>query len=65
MHPPWPPDVPRTVAVLMNLGGRWRFSALNAVQPEGIHPMAGQTTGGNGPISGKEVEFNGEFHHTF
>jgi hypothetical protein len=34
------------------------FTALNSVQPGGIHPMPGQTTGGNGPITGQEVQFN-------
>jgi hypothetical protein len=34
------------------------FMALNSVQPGGIHPMPGQTTLGNGPITGQEVEFN-------
>src|SRR3954454_1457280 len=34
------------------------FSALNSVQPGGIHAMPGQKTGGNGPISGQEVEFD-------
>jgi hypothetical protein len=34
------------------------FTALNSVQPGGIHPMPGQTTGGNGPVTGQEVQFN-------
>ena len=29
------------------------FSAANSVTPGGIHPMPGQTTGGNGPITGE------------
>src|SRR5262249_8877928 len=33
------------------------FTALNSVQPGGIHPMPGQTTGGNGPVTGREVQF--------
>jgi len=37
------------------------FSALNSVQPGGIHPMPGQTTGGNGPVSGEEIEFDVNF----
>ena len=41
------------------------FSALNSVQPGGIHPMSGQTTGGNGPISGEEVEFDVNFSTPF
>ena len=34
------------------------FTALNSVQPGGIHPQPGQTTGGNGAVSGQEVEFS-------
>jgi hypothetical protein len=41
-----------------NLG---TFTALNSVQPGGIHPMPGQTTGGNGSITGQEVQFNVKF----
>jgi hypothetical protein len=37
------------------------FTALNSVQPGGIHPQPGQTTGGNGAISGEEVQFNFSF----
>src|SRR5262249_18530105 len=37
------------------------FTALNSVQPGGIHPMPGQTTGGDGPITGQEVQFNVTF----
>jgi len=37
------------------------FSVLNSVQPGGIHPMPGQTTGGNGPVTGEEVEFDVTF----
>jgi hypothetical protein len=37
------------------------FSALNSVLPGGIHPMPGQTTGGNGPVRGQEVQFNVNF----
>jgi hypothetical protein len=44
---------------------RGAFSALNSVQPGGIHPMPGQTTGGNGPISGEEVEFDVNFTTPF
>src|SRR5437763_11583275 len=33
------------------------FTAINSVQPGGIHPMPGQTTGGNGPVTGEEVRF--------
>jgi hypothetical protein len=35
--------------------------ALNSVQPGGIHPMPGQTTMGNGPVTGQEVQFNVNF----
>jgi PEP-CTERM motif len=34
------------------------FTALNSVQPGGIHPSPGQTTGGNGPLTGTEVQIN-------
>jgi hypothetical protein len=33
------------------------FTANNSVQPGGIHPQPGQTTGGNGAITGEEVNF--------
>jgi hypothetical protein len=33
------------------------FTALNSVQPGGIHPLPSQTTGGNGSVTGEEVEF--------
>src|SRR3954452_10619301 len=41
------------------------FSALNSVLPGGIHSMPGQTTGGNGPVSGQEVQFNVNFLSPF
>ena len=41
------------------------FSANNSVQPGGIHPQPGQTTGGNGPITGMEVQFNVTFSTPF
>ena len=41
------------------------FSANNSVQPGGIHPKPGQTTGGNGPIDGMEVQFNVTFTTPF
>jgi len=34
------------------------FTALNSIQPGGIHPSPNQTTGGNGPVTGQEVQFN-------
>ena len=37
------------------------FSALNSVQPGGIHPLPGIFTGGNGPVTGQEVEFDVTF----
>jgi hypothetical protein len=37
------------------------FTALNSVQPGGIHPFPNQTTGGNGPVSGQEVMFSVDF----
>jgi len=41
------------------------FSALNSVQPGGIHPLPGLTTGGNGPVTGEEVEFDVTFTTPF
>jgi PEP-CTERM motif len=32
------------------------FTALNSVKPGGIHPLPNQTTGGNGPITGQQVQ---------
>jgi hypothetical protein len=40
-------------------------SVLNSVQPDGIHPSPNQTTGGNGPLTGQEVEFNVTFTTPF
>jgi hypothetical protein len=41
------------------------FTALNSIQPGGIHPSPGQTTGGNGPLVGQEVQFNVTFPSVF
>src|SRR5689334_18178096 len=41
------------------------FTALNSVQPGGIHPQPGQTTGGEGAITGEEVQFNVTFSTPF
>jgi hypothetical protein len=45
-----------------NLGN---FTANNSVRPGGIHPMPGQTTGGNGSVSGLEVQFSVNFTTPF
>jgi hypothetical protein len=45
-----------------NLGS---FSASNSVQPGGIHPTPNQTTGGNGPVNGLEVQFSVNFTTPF
>jgi hypothetical protein len=37
------------------------FTVLNTVQPGGIHPSPGQTTGGNGALMGTEVQINMTF----
>jgi hypothetical protein len=37
------------------------FTASNSVQPGGIHPKPEQTTGGNGALTGEEVEFDVQF----
>jgi hypothetical protein len=34
------------------------FTAANSVQPGGIHPKPNQTTGGNGALTGREVQFD-------
>ena len=41
------------------------FTALNSVQAGGIHPQPGQTTGGNGAVTGQEVQFNFSFTTPF
>ncbi len=41
------------------------FSVANSVQPGGIHPKPNQTTMGNGPLSGEEVEFDATFATPF
>ncbi len=41
------------------------FTASNSVIPGGIHPKPGQTTGGNGPITGEEVLINVLFSTPF
>ena len=34
------------------------FTANNSVAPGGIHPLPAQTTSGNGPVTGQEVQFD-------
>ena len=41
------------------------FSALNSIAPGGIHPIPGFHTGGNGPVTGQEVEFDVTFTTPF
>jgi hypothetical protein len=41
------------------------FTANNSVQPGGIHPMPNQTTGGNGSVTGSEVQFSVNFTTPF
>jgi hypothetical protein len=41
------------------------FTASNSVQPGGIHPMPKQTTGGNGSVTGLEVQFSVNFTTPF
>lgn len=41
------------------------FTALNSVQPGGIHALPNQTTGGNGPLTGQEIQFNVTFNTPF
>jgi PEP-CTERM motif len=40
------------------------FTAANSVL-NGIHPMPGQTTGGDGPVTGEEVQFTVDFTTPF
>ncbi len=41
------------------------FTAANSVQPGGIHPKPGQTSGGDGSITGEEVLFTVDFTTPF
>jgi hypothetical protein len=41
------------------------FTTSNSVQPGGIHPQPGQTTGGNGPVTGEETEISVSFTTPF
>ena len=41
------------------------ISTANSVQPGGIHKKPGQTTGGNGALTGEEVEFSATFTTPF
>jgi VPDSG-CTERM motif len=41
------------------------FIATNSVQPGGIHPLPSQTTGGNGAVTGQEVQFTIDFTTPF
>lgn len=41
------------------------FTVLNSVQPGGIHPSPLQTTGGNGPLTGQEVQITLNFLSPF
>ena len=41
------------------------FMASNSVQPGGINSKPPQTTGGNGPVTGQEVQFNVKFSTPF
>jgi len=41
------------------------FTALNSVQPGGIHPSPFQTTKGDGPLTGQEVQINLTFTTPF
>jgi hypothetical protein len=41
------------------------FSTLNSVQPGGIHPSPGEHTGGDGPLTGTEVQFDITLSNSF
>jgi hypothetical protein len=57
---PAPGNLTFTTAVLAA-----SVTALNSVQPGGIHPTPNQTTGGNGQVTGQEVQFNVSFTTPF
>ena len=41
------------------------FTSLNSITPGGIHPKPSQTTGGNGPATGAEVQISANFTTPF
>ena len=41
------------------------FTSNNSVRPGGIHPAPGQMSGGDGPVTGEEVEFGVTFTNPF
>jgi hypothetical protein len=41
------------------------FTTADSVGPNGIHPKPNQTTGGDGPVRGQEVQFNVLFSTPF
>jgi PEP-CTERM motif len=41
------------------------FTAVNSVQPGGIHPLPNVATGGNGPLTGQEILINVSFATPF
>jgi hypothetical protein len=45
--------------------GMGSFPASNSVQPNGIHPAPGFHTGGDGPVTGQETEFDITFTTPF
>ena len=57
---PIPQNLAFTTAVLSS-----SFTALNSIQPGGIHAMPNQATGGNGPVTGQEVQFSLMFNSPF
>jgi len=57
---PPPGNLTFTTKVLSN-----SFTAANSVLPGGIHPIPNQTTGGNGAVTGQEVEFDVTFTTPF
>jgi hypothetical protein len=55
-----PQNLTFTTMVLSN-----SFAAANSILPGGIHPQPFQTTGGNGPVTGQEVQFTLTFNTPF
>jgi hypothetical protein len=53
--------VPGLAAIVLNPS----FTALNSVQPGGIHPLPGVFTGGNGSVTGQETQIIVNFSSPF
>jgi hypothetical protein len=54
-----------TSGLTFSTTGMGSFTALNSVQPGGIHPLPGIFTGGGGPVTGQETAFTITFTTPF